>query len=426
MENGKFKNKIITISGEPVTGKGTNVKALKEKLLKKGYKEENIHIITAGHEFRDYFNSIIDFIANIDDVKKAEELAEKEEIKTIMENKEYREKFTKAILKLKANNKKFNSTISIEQANNIPELADVRSIVDTIIDGNIEKKGIEINKEHRPEEVWIIDSRLAFKNIPNSFKVRLTCRPDVAGKRLLGDTSRGKEDNKYKDLDDAIDQREKRRIGEIKRYKERKGIDLTNEDNYDLIIDTSYSTVDDISDTILLCLDRYTEGKEFTKNWTSPITLVGTQFVGSTCESSYKRMQKEDGTIITGGTSLEDWIKFFKENTFNPHPDYALKVNEIDGIRFLSNGDGHHRNFGMVAAGKTLVPYSVIKGRPEGQSQGIWSGVQDHEMIIRYYPKKFGFQDSIVNSDFKYNIIYKNIMEVSMELDKKDKEDKEI
>ena len=51
------KNKIITISGQPVTGKGTTVKRIIEKLSEQGYSEENIHVITTGHEFRNYFNS---------------------------------------------------------------------------------------------------------------------------------------------------------------------------------------------------------------------------------------------------------------------------------------------------------------------------------------------------------------------------------
>ena len=63
---GKFKNKIITISGEPVTGKGTNVKRINEKLIERGYKPENIHIVTTGHEFRRYFELVMELIKNID------------------------------------------------------------------------------------------------------------------------------------------------------------------------------------------------------------------------------------------------------------------------------------------------------------------------------------------------------------------------
>ena len=69
MEN-EIKNRIIAISGEPVSGKGTTIKEMTEMLIKEGYKEENIHIISTGHQFRDYFEKIIDFIRNINDSEK--------------------------------------------------------------------------------------------------------------------------------------------------------------------------------------------------------------------------------------------------------------------------------------------------------------------------------------------------------------------
>ena len=65
-----IKNNIISISGEPVTGKSSNIQTIKQKLMENGYKEENIHIISAGHQFRDYFNSVLNFILNINDYKK--------------------------------------------------------------------------------------------------------------------------------------------------------------------------------------------------------------------------------------------------------------------------------------------------------------------------------------------------------------------
>ena len=59
-KNKNMKNMIITLSGQPVAGKGTAVKALVKKLENNGYKKENIHVIETGHEFRKYFNKIIE------------------------------------------------------------------------------------------------------------------------------------------------------------------------------------------------------------------------------------------------------------------------------------------------------------------------------------------------------------------------------
>ncbi len=46
----EIKNKIITISGEPVSGKSTVVREIKELYEEKGY---NVHIISVGNVFRE-------------------------------------------------------------------------------------------------------------------------------------------------------------------------------------------------------------------------------------------------------------------------------------------------------------------------------------------------------------------------------------
>ena len=382
------KNKIITISGEPVTGKGTNVKAIKEKLIKKGYKEENIHIITTGHEFRRYFEVIMDFVRNIDNEEKLKALYEREEIKSIFNNSDYKNKFTKELAKLKQSRKDFTKTLSIEQANNTPELSGIREIVDTLIDQNVVKLGIEINKKRRPEEVWIVDSRLAFNNIPKSFKVRLTCRPEVAGQRLLGDNTRGKEDSKYKNLQDAINQREKRRIGEIERYKQRYGVDLSNENNYDVIIDTSYASINDISDTILTCLNAYQNNEKVSKYWTSPKVFIPTQKIGLTCGVGFS------------GFTLDELTYLIQKRGFNQK--CAIEVAEVEDVMYIM--DGHHRNFALVQANKTLVPYYKLNdvapfmmetAKSDLKSRNMISNLHDHEMII--------------GRDFHYSQIYPHI-----------------
>lgn len=82
-------------------------------------------------------------------------------------------------------------------------------------------------------------------------------------------SKRGEED-KYTSIEEAKEEREERRISEIEKYKERYGVDLENPENYDLIIDTSYSNVEDIANTILECERYYEKGEKFGKTWGSP------------------------------------------------------------------------------------------------------------------------------------------------------------
>lgn len=341
MEKKKFKNKIITISGEPVSGKGTTIKELIKQLEAQGYSREKIHLESTGNDFRKYFNSIIELIRNINNNTEMEDIKGREELQEFFNCEEYRKILSKTIANLIKSNSDV-SNFSIEDANSREDFSEIRSIVDRLIDEGMKRKGIEINKKSHPDEIWIIDSRLAFNNIPESFSVRLTTSPEIAGERLFNDKTRGVEDSNYKDVKEAMEEREKRRVGENERYMKRYGVDLTDENNYQLIIDTSYSTPADISDTILECLKCYETNEPFCKKWASPKTFIP--------------LQSERDTL--GGIlyNLEDMIKSIKD--FGYFPDSNIEVVNVDGINYII--EGYHRNFAASCVGKTLVPYEII------------------------------------------------------------------
>lgn len=257
-----IRNKIITISGEPVSGKGTTIKKLVELLKEKGYSDEQIHIICTGDAFRRYSNAIIQIIANLDNVEKLEALLAEPEMQELLSNREYKKLLSKTILKIKGDNIDI-SKYTVEQSNNSEEFKYVRTALDSLIDESIKAEGKKINSAAHPNDIWIIDSRLAFANIPKSFAVRLTTKASIAGQRLYNDTSRGIEDSKYKSVEEATEEREKRRIGERSRYLERYGIDLEDVNNYNLILDTSNSTAYDIADIILKTCENYYTNQQF-------------------------------------------------------------------------------------------------------------------------------------------------------------------
>ncbi len=403
MNEKKVKNKIIAISGEPVSGKGTTVKKIIEKLKEQGYTEEHIHLETTGNDFRRYFNSLIDLIVNFNNKEELEKIYKREELRKFFNNEVYRKTLSRTIAQLKQKNINL-SKFTINEANNGEEFKDIRKIVDTLIDERMANKGKEINKEVHPNDIWIIDSRLAFHNIPEAFSVRLTTNANVAAKRLFNDNSRGKED-KYSNVEDAKKEREMRRIGENTRYMNRYGVDLTDENNYDLIIDTSYSTVDDIADVILQGEKYYENDKKFAKKWASPKIFLPLQTERETLAKS-----------TLSNLNIEDLIKAIKKNGY--FPNSIIEVITVDGINYII--EGHHRNFATAYCGKTLIPYEVLakddeivgkfskesaRKRIEALTKGILRG---HEWLIKQ-------QDP----DFDYEEIYPDIWK---KLEEKEKE----
>ena len=343
MGKNNVRNKIIALSGEPVSGKGTAVKNLIEILEMSGYSKEQIHLESTGNDFRRYFNSIIDLIANLNNKEKLGEISSRTELKSFFDNEEYRQVLSKTIANLIKENIDL-SNFSIQDANNREEFKSIRTIVDTLIDEGMKQKGKIINQEAHPNDIWIIDSRLAFHNIPEAFSVRLTTKPNVAGKRLFNDKTRGKEDSKYKSIEEATKEREERRIGEKERYLNRYGVNLEDEENYDLIIDTSYSTPSDIAEVILECEKCYATSQQFGKNWISPEELLP--------------LQSERDTLGKGesGYNFEEIAESIKNKGYIPNQ--VIETINVDNLNYII--EGHHRNFAAAYAGKTLVPYNVL------------------------------------------------------------------
>ena len=208
-ENGimnEIRNKIITISGEPVSGKSTVVKTIKKQYEQKGFE---VHIISVGQVFR--------------------EAIKEEYVKMYPDRKD--------------------ANLADIQADE--SFAEIRNRIDKMIDKEIvKKKGEEINSKERPNDIYIIDSRLAWQNIPDSFAVRLTVDEKIAGHRVYKDKSRGSEDA-YKSVEDATEKTRQRKLGEIFRYIKRYNVDLRNPENYNLIVDTSYSNTEELAEIII-------------------------------------------------------------------------------------------------------------------------------------------------------------------------------
>ena len=111
-------------------------------------------------------------------------------------------------------------------------------------DSSIDAELDDHNKKIGEREGVVLDSRLGFHFIPDSFKVFLDLDSRVAAKRILKDKehnpNRHQESKNGFDTEEAIvESIESRLASERKRYKEKYGIeDQTAHENFDLVIDT--------------------------------------------------------------------------------------------------------------------------------------------------------------------------------------------
>ena len=86
-------------------------------------------------------------------------------------------------------------------------------------------------------EPLIVDSRLAWFFIPDSFKIFLEVDVDTAVSRILEDSDRKSET--YKDRETARNQLIQRKSSENKRFLRLYGADCEDADQFDLVIDTT-------------------------------------------------------------------------------------------------------------------------------------------------------------------------------------------
>jgi cytidylate kinase len=133
--------------------------------------------------------------------------------------------------------------ISINEVN---KRAENDPIIDKMTDEEVRKVG-EMSKV-------VIDSRLAFHFIPEAFKVYLDLPPEISKERILNNL---KENILRRQSEDSLTSEEiyekivSRLKSEIKRYKELYGVDRTDKNNFDLIIDTNKNNLEQVVDIIV-------------------------------------------------------------------------------------------------------------------------------------------------------------------------------
>ncbi len=115
------------------------------------------------------------------------------------------------------------------------------------IDRQIENSAAEYAKDH---EKFIIDARLGWYAVPESFKVYLTVDIDVAARRAFEDENR-KETEKFESIEQHKADMQKRYALENERYWQLYNVRKDDLSNYDLVIDTTGLAPEEVADKII-------------------------------------------------------------------------------------------------------------------------------------------------------------------------------
>ena len=130
-------------------------------------------------------------------------------------------------------------SLAVEKGMSITEYN--KYMLDNNLDHEVDNKTMEIGKV---EDDFIFDARLAWNFIPDSFKIYLKIELDVAVERAMKD-ERGKSE-RYASTKEAKENIIERRKLEVTRFKDIYKVDINEEGNYDLVIDTSHMTTEEV------------------------------------------------------------------------------------------------------------------------------------------------------------------------------------
>lgn len=362
----KCKNRIITLSGDPGSGKGSVSRKLNESYEAKGFKS---HIVSVGDLFR----------------------------KIVV--REYKKKFPEV------------QEPTLEEIYSNPDFAEEIKEIDENMDNEIANLAEEFYAKSTAGEVLILDSRRAAiileklaEKIPDisqmCFHVRLETDAKTAGERVFNDPKRGAED-KYSSLEEAIQDTATRREKEIESCKEQYGKDLSDHSHFNLVIGTTLASVEDIADTIQTCEKLSRQGKTFAKTWASPEFFYPTQSCRQTEDTTVWMIEDEEerrkspvypfastyelqrlypdqqidhhttrvGIWKRGRHTVYEMAQLIQES--GVYPDYPITATSFGKSTYKFVEDGHHRVFGSIMAGKTLVPYEIIGHREEEEICGL-------------------------------------------------------
>jgi predicted cytidylate kinase len=105
----------------------------------------------------------------------------------------------------------------------------------------------------KKEDNFIIEGRTSYFLIPKSFKVFLSVDFMVGAKRIYDDVRSNqnkRNEGRYKTVGDAAKAIQKRLESDIERYKKYYGKDIYDLSQYDLVIDTTRLTPEEVADRI--------------------------------------------------------------------------------------------------------------------------------------------------------------------------------
>lgn len=139
--------------------------------------------------------------------------------------------------------------VTIEQINKVAEL-------EASIDHDVDERLRALGKE----EELVIDSRLAYHWIPDSFKVYLDLDMGIAAERIFKQIqSEGRQSQSANSIEELVERTKMRKEDERRRYQHLYQLDVTDLSPFDIILNTAEHDLNGIAQIVVEQYRKYLE-----------------------------------------------------------------------------------------------------------------------------------------------------------------------
>lgn len=216
--------------------------------------------------------------------------------------------------------------------------------VNNIYDKMIDDKTVEISRKNAGKDL-VFDSRMAWHFVERSFKVYVTVDPYMAAQRVIR-AGRGVEEQ-YGSFEEAAESLRKRKQLEDSRFAEIYSVRTTDFSNYDLIVDSTFITPEELADIILEKARGENAGQQV---YLSLQRLLPT-----------KMLQDIDAERTAG-----------REETAVDEP-----VEAVEFQHFYYIVHGHHRVSAGLLAKEKLIPVKLLRVDSQGYVEKYHQKAED-------------------------------------------------
>jgi cytidylate kinase len=109
----------------------------------------------------------------------------------------------------------------------------------------------EMARIGKEQNSFVFVGRLAYHFIPDSIKIFLKCNLEEGAKRISNDTDESRKSENYNSIKEMTKKIKEREKSDLKRYEHYYNVNYMEESNYDLIIDTTNLTIDEVLEKIM-------------------------------------------------------------------------------------------------------------------------------------------------------------------------------